>query len=221
MQAQSAVAEAAKLGVSFGNLNLFVKDKTKEFNTATAELKLDTKELNKSRDEAFKSAQAAKKDAENMRIALNEVQQLREKIHNLTTDRVISVSRVTGKLKLFAKTPFIFAVSQDNETVKLLTQIANALETAGWDWKPWESSNDALHMGGNFTGKPFVLQQSIEGISIQVAKADLKILKKPAESLVSALKEELKNISFREISNDDMKSETKIYGVIHIYIGSR
>ncbi len=223
LKAQSAVAAAAKLGVSFGNLDQFVKDKTKKIDAATDELKRETKNLSNAHDEALKAAQEAKKVLTKMETNLKALQDMQQQVNDLTIDRTICVPCVTEKIKSFGKIPFIFIVAEDHESGGLVFQIATALENAGWDWKPWDSSDHALHIGENITGKPFMLtQNSLRGISIQVASADLKILKKPAESLFSALKSEgLKNASWCEINDADMKSETKIYGVIHIFIGTK
>ena len=85
--------DAVKLGVSFGNLGQFVKDKTEEFNDATDELKLETKDLNSARDAAIKAEQSAKKVLADVNATLDEVRTIQQQIMLANKPRELSLSQ--------------------------------------------------------------------------------------------------------------------------------
>ncbi len=219
-----------ELGIRSVAFEKSVKEQRTRDDATLSILKKDAADLEDAQKNAIASAgkaqnaaSAASEAAANMEKTLLSEQDMRDKMHDLTTDRTICISCVTEKLKSFGKIPFVFIVADASESVVLTSHIATALENAGWDWKPWDSSDHAPHFGVNIIGKPFMLtHNSLRGISIEIANVDIKTLKKPGEALFAALQSEgLKNMHWREISDADMKIETKIYGVIHIYVGAK
>ena len=140
MQIASAVASAATLGVSFGNLDQFVINKTREFKAATDELKLETRDLNKVHGEALKAAQGTKKDLADVEILLKSEQEMHQKIQELTKPRTLSTDqqkRIADKLKQFSGTTFeVITYPTLVEPVGLSNVLTTTLQSAGWVFNP-------------------------------------------------------------------------------------
>jgi hypothetical protein len=220
-QIADTVAMAAKLGVSFGNLDQYVKNKSIEFKTAADELNLKTKDLSVARSDAIKAAQETKNDLTEINGLLVREREIHNKIVALNTPRTLSKEQqklISEKLKIFGKIPFDITLNDDHEAIDLTLQITSALEGAGWDWNPWSNFIEVRF----FKGKPAMLAKSGLGIVIQVADSDLVTLQKPIEALADVLQESgLKNISKFQVSKEDVKFLKYKAGVIHIQIGAK
>jgi len=218
--AQQATQKAGELGVSVGTLNKTVDEQKARIKTAVDDLNRGTDHFNDITNEVKTSTQ---KSVEEMRSAVNEIQDLRGKLHDLTTDRTVSVIRLSKRFNSFGKIPFILAVSTDRESIMLASQITQSLEDAGWEWKSPPPSPMGIDIGMTISqGKPLAIVSNFRGISIEIAQSDLKTFQKPGEELVAALQAEgLKNVSGQAITDEGMKSANRTVGAIYICIGAR
>jgi hypothetical protein len=147
---------------------------------------------------------------------------LEKTLKYLTTDRTISVPRVADKLKVFGKVPFVMTLTDDRETIELCGQISSALILAGWDWKQNKTSDNSFEQGRSFPGKPFMRMQAGRGVSINIAISDATKLGVSARALKDALvAEQLRNVEEQDLSTSMMDDGKKIYGVVHISVGTR
>jgi hypothetical protein len=70
--------------------------------------------------------------------------------------------------------------------------------------------------------KPAMRVQAGRGVMIQEATVDLNDLGAAGTQLIDALRNEnLKNVIGTQLDDDQMKSGKKIYGVIHILVGTK
>jgi hypothetical protein len=232
-KAQDAAQLAGQLGVKVDELPTFVAQKKVEIGGQIDDLKkfsADQKRqsdaliasLNASQAKAATAFASIRADEQSLADSVNTINELRQKLHDLTTDRTISVDSVAGKLKSLGKVPFDVVVADDRESEALLSKVAAALEIAGWDWNPWEASDKSLRIVKSIPGKPNVGVENRLGISVVLAKTDFADLQKPAEALIYALRaEDLKNVTGVPLSDDDMNKSLQKFGLIHVFIGSR
>jgi hypothetical protein len=215
--------EAANLGVSVGNLDQYVKDKSKEFKDAAEKLKLETKDLNVAHDEAIKASQEANKDLVLIDTQLKTLRDMEQKVRDLTTPRTITdaqVSQIGMSLKQFAKTPFDISVTNDPESIDFAVRIALAMKAGDWDWKPWDS-------GGVITlqlleDSPAVGTLTLKGFFINILTSDIKSLEKPGLALVEALNANgVKITVLTEVPDAAAAKKGAKSGLIHIVIGTK
>lgn len=153
---------------------------------------------------------------------IDQSNELTRTVKYLTTDRAISVQRVANKLGGFGKIPFVLAVSDDREAIQLAGQIADALVGAGWDWKDNKRSDNAFEQGRSFPSKPFMRVQPARGIAVNIAIADGTRLSVAARALADALMtEQLRDVEEQDLDGSMMEAGKKIYGVVHITVGTR
>ena len=219
-EAAKALDHAASLGVSFENLDQKVAEQKSLVKTSVDDLNRETEYVKNLTYDVKASTQSS---VEEMRNAVNEIQDLRGKLHDLTTDRTVSISRLSKRLNSLGKVPFILAVSTDRESTILASQITQSLEGAGWEWKPAPPSPIGIDIGITLSqGKPPAIISNSRGIVIEIAQSDLKTLEKPGQELLKALESEgLKNVSGQAITDDGMRSANRTFGAIYICIGAR
>jgi hypothetical protein len=192
MQAQSAVAAAASLGVSFGDLDQFVKDKTIEFNAATNELKRDTKDLNKSRDDALKAAQESKKILVKMDAILDQERTVQQQMADAIKPRTLSPEQRS----MFVKRMKAFHGVKVNV------------------WRFQTTSTDSDIFSREIIGLLHESQWEVNGVSIAVSGSTkgVVVLKRVGsnshiEHAVSALVSELKNDKIPSIDGGDFSGD--------------
>lgn len=245
--ATNAAKDAAGLGVTVKNLHDVVEEKEREIhdqlatfkqyaendkrraNAVIAALTKDRENLDKARDDALASATKAEtslrvvqKAQSDLTAAVATINGLQEQLHELTTDRTIDVNRVAEQLKSFGKLPFAITVSDDVDAILLAVQIGTALEQAGWDWKENKASDNSFEIVKRWHDKPNMRIQSGRGVVVQVASVDLTTLGKAGTQLIEVLRDEnLKNVEGIQFDDDRMKTFKRIYGVLHILVGTK
>jgi|SRR5580700_2149689 myosin heavy subunit len=198
-------------------------------NTLKRRMETSLTTLEKAKNDVLANASKAgaaldvvKKAQTELIAAVTTINELQQQVHDLTTDRTIDVRRVAGKLKSFAKVPFVLEVSDDVDALDLSGQIGTALEQAGWEWKENKASDNSLEFGKQLRNKPRMRIATGRGVMIQLATVDVDTLGSAAGKLIDALKDEnLKNVSGYGLDDEEMKNGKKIYGVIHIFVGTK
>jgi hypothetical protein len=137
MIAQSAVAEAGKLGVNVNNLHDFVTEQEGRNNSTIDELKRSAADLNKARDAALSAAQETKKDLMDMDIALTKERAVRQQMITAITPRNLSSEQsneITKKIKSFAGTSVdILQIGETPEITNFRSLIEKTLLASGWE----------------------------------------------------------------------------------------
>jgi hypothetical protein len=180
--------------------------------------------LNQKQKEVEAIIGAAKKDEVELSAAANTITELRQQLRELTADRTIDVNRIAEKLKGFAKTAFVLAVSDDRDASLLCVQIASALEQAGWIWQENKGSGGARELvkPACIQGKPNMRGYIGRGVRIDVADRDIETFRAAQVTLSNALIDERLNyVELRHSSDDVMNLNRNMYGVITIDIGLR
>ena len=173
---------------------------------------------------AASAADIASKTAANMNVTLNAQKGMQERLYAALTPRDLSPMQlmdISERLKPLGKVPFVLSLTNDPETLELTKKISEALEASGWDWRPWATSDNALTMGLTFRSKPFMSTVTLRGIRIEVANADLLTLNRSVFELEDALSSAGLFVQIRVLSDEDVKAEKTLLGVIHVEVGSK
>lgn len=228
-RADSATADAVSITKQFGGLHSFVNSEAAEITSVMTDLKRDRDRLTAARNETASSAAnvaraltAVKASGAALGAELNTIHRLQGTVHDLTTPRTINVPRLAAKLAAYDSTPFVMALSTDNDAASLAQQISYALTLAGWDWKANRRADNAFEVGSNFAGKPFMRNRVAQGVLVEIALRDQNALQAPTLAVVAALvAENIKNVHGILLTDAQMKDQANIYGVIHIVVGTR
>jgi len=135
--ANKAANDAAKLGVSVGNLHDFVKRQIDRNNAAVTELKKNTADLEKARADAVKAASDAKGDINKAKQALAQEIAIRNQIIAMTAPRTVTAEKqgtFIESLKPFAGLVVnVFTPAQNSDDAGPLgTLLADLLNKSGW-----------------------------------------------------------------------------------------
>lgn len=170
--AQKAAEDAAKLGVSVGDLHDFVTDQEGKNNAAVAELKRSTAGLNKARDDALGAAELSKKALSDMTAALEQERIVREKMMAVITPRDFTpVQKAETKERLSKFSPMrvdIFTFGDTREIADFGRKLAESLQSAGWSSKLWSVFNGASY---GVAGVPIFTRKGAPAKATQAASA--------------------------------------------------
>lgn len=225
-----ATADAVAIANKFGGLHSFVTSEVAEINGVMTDLQSESAQLMRARNEAMASAASVgkalgtvTKARADLDAAVTKISDLQGDIHDLTAPRAIDRLRVAAQLQEFAKTPFVMELASDSDAVSLAGQIGSALILAEWDWRPDRRSDNGLEFGTVLVGRPATRPMIAQGVLIEYANKDRNTLRVPATALADVLAtvERLRNVHLVELSDQDMKNNADIYGVIHIIVGTR
>jgi hypothetical protein len=228
-RANSATAQAVALAKKVGGFDVLVgqtNDKVDALAATASDQKARSDAiiaaLNAKQKEVAATIEAAKKDEATLAASANTITELRQQLHDLTTDRSIDINRVSAEVKPLGKVPFALTVSDDVDAMLLAGQIATALEKAGWDWKENKPSDNSLEFVKKWPDKPAMRVQPGRGVVIVLAVVDLNNLGAAGTKLIDALKHGgLKDVSGLQLDDDQMKQAKRLYGVIHVFVGSK
>ncbi len=73
-------------------------------------------------------------------------------------------AKITGEMKQFSGTPFVFGVFQEPEALALLTQVDDILIAAGWVEQEWKSGGDVVYA---HQGRPNIGNTFVTGVYVQ------------------------------------------------------
>jgi hypothetical protein len=104
----------------------------------------------------------------------------------------------------------------DPEAAVLMSQIAAALEGAGWTWVEYNPPTGTLMFVFNIPGKPNIGQEGWRGVSIQVPDERMAELSPAA----LALADELMAIGI-EVSKDKAAAMIPNKDAVHILVGKK
>jgi hypothetical protein len=170
--AQKAAEDAAKLGVSVGDLHNFVDDQEGKNNAAIIELKRSTAGLDKARDDALGAAALSKKALSDMTAALEEERVVREKMMAVISPRdftPIQKAEIKGRLSKFSPMRVdIITFGDTREIADFGRKLSEALQSAGWSPKLWSAFNGASY---GVTGVPIFTRKDAPAKAPQVAAA--------------------------------------------------
>jgi hypothetical protein len=226
-RANSATAAAVALAGNVGGLAVLVSETNGKIDLLTATA-TDQKarsdaiiaSLTAKRKEVETIIAAAKKDETVLAAAADTIKNLQQQIHDLTADRTIDVDRVAAKTKAFNKTPFVITVADERDAFNLTALISQALERAHWEWRDDRRSDNGVETVKNLPGKPQMRLYPSRGISVMYAPADKAAFQSAAKALAFALgDEQLKYISYGELTSEQIEVMHLPTGVIHIFIG--
>jgi hypothetical protein len=175
MSASEAIAEAAKLGVSFGNLNDFVNAQKADNDKTLAELRKDATDLNKARSDALAAAEGTKKTLAEMSSLLDQQRTLQQRMIEAMAPRSITEKQAQSIIAEISRYHDIkVAIYLLGETPEISTTgrlISRLLDSASWKQNVWSWTG-----GGSATG-----------ILVSVKNGSGAHLRTAASSLVNVL----------------------------------
>jgi len=244
-RAREATAQAVAIANKFGGLQHFVSQKEGEMDSAFSDFKefaqqqqnrtaavlndLNSKQaklqtalnsVDASASKASSAADTANKTAASMTDTLNSERQMQAQMRAIITRRILSPEQLTALVtdtKPFPKTPFDLFMMQDRDTEEFAVQIGDALESAGWDWKPAPARGDLV-----FTpkGKPQIGMQTANGCSIEIAESAKAALSPPVLALLNGILKA--GITCRAGTSKDAEMSPDFDKKwVHIFIGTR
>lgn len=164
----------------------------------------------------------AQKDEDALRASADTIRDLRQQIHDFTANRTIDVRRVAGKIEVFAKTPVVLGVSDDNDAINLASLVGRALELAHWDWRDNKPSDNSMEFVKRLTGRPQMRVYVLRGVAVMYAEADKAALEAAAEALANAfVQEQLKYVQIYVLKPEDIEFNHFLTGVVHVTLGTR
>jgi hypothetical protein len=229
-KAQEAAQLAGQLGVKVDELPTFVAQKKVEIGGQIDDLKSFTADQKRQSDALIASLNAAqakatislasiRADEQSLTASVNTINDLRQKLHELTTDRVLSEQQskaLAEKSKSQRHIAFDAAAALASEPYNFAMQIGLALKAAGWDWKP-------RHMFPSLSMKdiPDIGNDVRAGLVLESCKSDVATL----DPLARAIRDELfkDGFSFTGTSYPDEDATTRHEecGRLHIIVGSK
>jgi hypothetical protein len=224
--ASSAVREAARLGVTYKNLDSTVEAQKESVDKAVGEIKDSGKTLTAARDETVSSASKVQASLDAAREAQNElvasvstISELRQQIHDLTTKRVLTEQQVKDLTKLasqFAKVQFDMAANHDSDSPYLSMQIGVALKNAGWEWVS-RTALDSLHFGD----LPNIGSAFTTGLQVHLCKSKESSLAPAVNAVYTSLKIDGFDLMHDIFPDNNATSRNEDCGVMHLVVGSR
>ena len=204
---------------NFGTLDKAVDAQNARIKAAVENLNRGTKDLNGAIDKARISAQEAEKSATEMRGALNEVQSLRVKIHDLVTPRSLTslqTSQLIEELKQFKGISFDMSAALDKESYDFAKQIGFALKEAGWNWEPRHTFPQLVEKG-----VPDIGATVISGLKMGACEMNGKTFENPAGKIRDILNRNGFSITGELYKDSEADAKNEKCGNLHIHVGSR
>ena len=229
-KAQDAAKLAGQLGVKVDELPAFVAQKKADIGGQIDDLKgfaADQKRqsdaliasLNATQAKAAASIASIKADEKALTDSVNTINVLRQKLHELTTDRVLSEQQfkaLTEAAKSQRHIAFDAAAGLASEPYNFAMQIGLALKAAGWDWKP-RPMFPSLFM----KNVPDIGNDVRAGLFLEACKSDIAAL----DPLAKVIRDELLKDGFSFIGtsypDEDAKTKQANCGRLHIIVGSK
>lgn len=178
LMANSAASDAAKLGVSVGDLHGFVAEKERLNNAAIEELKKNTAGLDKARDDALKAAQESKKVLAEMNNSLEKEMAARQKIIDSLKPRHIPLAKriaISNHINIFhgIRADVLRLQTSSIDSDALANEILEILRQSHW------AANGVTTIA--FSG-------SAKGVSVLKRAGSNDSVKKAAELLINELR---------------------------------
>ena len=247
IQAADATLNAANLGVTVNNLQMFVQQKEKDVNDQMGKFKAVADTVNdqmatfkrvasvqKTQADAAISSLAAdkkglhsslaavKQDRAELTSNLATISQLRQEIHTLTTHRVLTDQQfadLTRATSLFGSMQFDVAAAHDSDSPGLAVQIGLALKNAGWHWMD-RPGLDSLRSLTN-PDIPMIGAAYTTGLQINVCDSDVHTYGSALDALHAALLSDNLDIKPQVLPDTEAKVISDKCGMLHIVVGSR
>jgi alkylhydroperoxidase/carboxymuconolactone decarboxylase family protein YurZ len=229
-KAQQAAALAGRLGAKVDDLNDFVEKKEKmaddrmdSFKKFASDQKVQSDAivaaLTAKQKEVTAVIEAAKKDEAELEASANTIGELRQKLHDLTTKRVLTeqqIADLTKRTRRFAKVTFDLASTRDSDSPNLARQIGIALRSAGWEWTPRSDLGSLVYEGFPMLGSSVSV-----GLQVNLCKSDESSLAPAINALYLALAADGYELKHGIFADGDAAARNEPCGKIHIIVGSK
>jgi hypothetical protein len=203
-------------------------------NTDLASLKSEAAKFTEARNEiladAWKSADAAAaatKAQDDMTIALNAVQAMRQRMQEIITPRQIDADHFNTMIeafKKFPKTSVDLSLTRDPEAGDLLVRVSDAFISAGWDIKPCEGMGFGLRSSAR-PNLPVICEKTRRGMEVAVSLEDQKTLGPAGDALINVLRSAgipvEPMVVADKLPDGKPNPDAVKHGVIHICFGTK
>ena len=221
-----ATASAVETAQKVGGLSVLVKDtdeKVDALKKTASEQKTRSEALiialTEKEREVAATIEAAQKDENALRASADTIRELRQKIHDLTADRVLT-DQQSNDLTLAAKplrhVEFDASAALTSEAWTFAKQIGLALQVAGWEWKP-RPMFPALAL----KGVPDVGNDTREGLILEACKSDVAALDSSAKFIRDQLLRDGFAFTGSWYEDNDAEVKSEPCGRLHIIVGSK
>jgi hypothetical protein len=229
-RAANAERLAGELGVKVDDLPNFVAQKKKEIDneidgfsrsTAAQKTQIDSfiASLSAKKREVEATIAAAQKDEGILRTSADTIRDLRQTIHDLTSDRKLTdeqAKELTNSVKAIKDRVFDVSAFQTVEAWSLARQIGDSLHAGGWDWQPRNMFPQLDSPGvikiGNDPGT---------GIRMEVCNGDVTEWEATAGVILSELGKDGLKATGSNFPDEEAKMRAEPCGRIHILVGSK
>ncbi len=230
LKAAEATLKAGNLGVTVNNLHSFVEqneriadDQMKAFKQFAADQKVQSDaEIATLKTYQMKLAATlatVKKDEVELTASVNTISELRQKLHDLTTKRVLTeqqAKELTNAVAPFAKVTFDMASTRDSDSPYFAQQIGLALQKAGWEWASRVDLGSLV-----FQGLPTLGSNVSQGLQVDLCRSEESSLAAAINAVYMALLADGFEMTHNIFADNEASSRNEPCGRIHFIVGSR